>query len=73
MPKLPALSCKDLLRILKKAGFDEHRQKGSHIILRKGGVRVVIPCHGNRDLKKGTALAILEQAGISSEDAIKLL
>jgi predicted RNA binding protein YcfA (HicA-like mRNA interferase family) len=29
---------------------------------------VVVPVHGNRDLKKGTFLAILKQAGIDKND-----
>ena len=33
MSKLPVLSGRKLIRILKKAGFEPVRQKGSHIIL----------------------------------------
>jgi predicted RNA binding protein YcfA (HicA-like mRNA interferase family) len=73
LPKLPSLSCKDLIRILRKAGFEEHRRKGSHVILKKQGLRVVVPCHGSKDLKKGTLFAILEQAGLSPDDASRLV
>ena len=33
--KLPVLSGKELVKILKKVGFIEKRQKGSHVILVK--------------------------------------
>ncbi|HBB56755.1 TPA: hypothetical protein DEW47_01295 [Patescibacteria group bacterium] len=33
MKKLPSLKAKDVVRILKKLGFEEDRQKGSHLIL----------------------------------------
>lgn len=35
MPKLPVLSGRELVKILKKAGFKEKRQKGSHIFMEK--------------------------------------
>jgi predicted RNA binding protein YcfA (HicA-like mRNA interferase family) len=31
--KLPALTGKQIVEILKKAGFEEVRQKGSHVFL----------------------------------------
>ena len=35
MPKLPVISGKELLSALKKAGFIEVRQKGSHVTIKK--------------------------------------
>ena len=35
MPKLKQLSGKDVIKILKKFGFEVHSQKGSHIKLRR--------------------------------------
>ncbi|MBI2652345.1 type II toxin-antitoxin system HicA family toxin [Candidatus Woesearchaeota archaeon] len=31
--KLPVLSGREVIKVLKKVGFEENRQKGSHIIL----------------------------------------
>ncbi len=39
MPKLPIVSGKSLLKVLKKNGFIEIRQKGSHVLFKK----VLIP------------------------------
>lgn len=33
MKKLPSLTAKQVIRILKRLGFQEDRQKGSHLVL----------------------------------------
>ncbi len=75
MPKLPVVSGKELIAALKKAGFVEVRQKGSHISLQKitpdATYRTVVPQH--RELSKGTLLDILHQTGLSREDLLDLL
>ncbi len=65
MPKLPVLTSKKLIKILKSYGFIEHHQTGSHKILfnPEKELRVTVPFHV-RDLPKGTTAAILNQAKI---------
>jgi predicted RNA binding protein YcfA (HicA-like mRNA interferase family) len=51
MKNLSALTSKQVIKALKKAGFSEDRQKGSHLIMinQNNNKRVVIPTHpGNR-------------------------
>lgn len=69
MPKLPVIRPRELVRALKKLGFLEKRQKGSHLIMvhEEKNKQVVIPIH-NRPLKKGTLAAILRQTEIRPED-----
>jgi len=55
-----------------KAGFVEHRQKGSHKIFKKDHLRVTVPIHG-RDLKKGTLMSIIEQSELTVEEFLELL
>lgn len=62
MGKLPALTSRDVIQALLKAGFVEHRQRGSHKIFKKESLRVTVPVHPG-DLKKGTLRSIIEQAG----------
>jgi len=59
--KLPRIDCHDLLRALKRAGYEEVRQRGSHIHLRRKSDRrrVTVPCHQSRDIPTGTLRAIL--------------
>ncbi len=67
MPKFPTLTFREVIRLLSKAGFVFIRQKGSHRIFLKGNLRVVVPIHSNRDLKRKTLKAILESARIPIE------
>jgi predicted RNA binding protein YcfA (HicA-like mRNA interferase family) len=75
MPKVPSISGERLVRALKRAGFIELRQKGSHVSLEKRTpektFRTVVPQH--RTLAKGTLSDILRQAGITVEQLLDLL
>lgn len=60
------LSPKFLIRILEEHNFIYRRSRGSHQLYYNPitNKTVIIPVHGAKDLKKGTFLAILKQAGI---------
>ena len=60
------------MKALSKKGFRPVRQRGSHIIVENhNGKFAVIP---RRDeLKPGTLLSILEQAGLTREEFLELL
>jgi len=76
-PKLPSLSTREVIRALRKAGFVDapKRGKGSHHALtRSAGGRVwlvIVP--ESKDIPRGTLHAILEQAGLTTEEFRKLL
>ena len=53
------------VRALKRFGFIQLRQTGSHLILRKENRTVVVPQH--KPLKPGTLKGIVEQAGLTLE------
>lgn len=72
MPKFPVLSSKDIIRILKKIGYEEARSSGSHIHFKRGNNLVTVPYH-NKDLKIKTLKSILSQAGITLEELKNLL
>ncbi|MFH2106060.1 MAG: type II toxin-antitoxin system HicA family toxin [Candidatus Micrarchaeota archaeon] len=69
--KLPVISGAELTKVAVKIGFAITRQKGSHLILKKESVLLVIPQH--KELKKGTLLQILRVMGLSKEELIALL
>ena len=74
MTKIPTdLSGRALVRALEKVGFVVKHQRGSHIILRRGNPpgRVVVPDHKN--LRVGTLRTILNAAGLTVEELLKLL
>jgi predicted RNA binding protein YcfA (HicA-like mRNA interferase family) len=72
---LPAISGRELIRALRRAGFVVLRQKGSHVSLEKrtgaGYWRTIVPLH--REIRPGTLSDILNQAGLSKEDLVGLL
>ena len=71
MPKLPHLSGAEIVRALERLGFYQARQKGSHVILKRGSSGCVVPLH--REVKVGTLAGILRQAGISAEEFVAAL
>lgn len=75
MPKLPSVSGERVLRVLKRVGFVELRQKGSHVSLEKRtGDRVfktVVLIHS--ELARGTLSDILKQSGLTLEEFLELL
>jgi predicted RNA binding protein YcfA (HicA-like mRNA interferase family) len=68
VPKLPRISGKECISVLKTLGFEEARQKGSHVVLKMGEAGCVVPMH--TELRTGTLHGILKQAGISREKFI---
>ena len=65
--KLPRdLSGRQAIAALRRLGFVEVRQSGSHVRLQRASVGVAVPLHGS--LKPKTLLSILRQAGIPIEE-----
>jgi len=79
LPKLPVVSGRDLIKFLKKLGYEVVRQRGSHVRLRKetenGVHNITIPYHD--EIAKGTLNAILNDVSkwnnIPKEELIKKL
>lgn len=71
MPKLPNVSGLEAVRALQRLGFEVTRQRGSHIVMRRGSSGCVVPNH--REIKVGTLSGVLRQAGISAEEFISAL
>lgn len=68
--RLRPLPAKKVIRKLKKAGFYERHQRGSHLSLKnpKTGKIVVVPIHG-KDIPLGTLKEIVTyQAGLTIEE-----
>ena len=68
MPRLPRLSSREAIRALERLGFDQIRQRGSHIVLRRGSVTCIVP--QRRELKLGTLSSVLQQADVGVEEFI---
>ena len=77
MTKLPIVSSKKVIKVLRSIGFEEapKRGKGSHSAMIKrniDGVRLVI-IPDRKSIPRGTLRAIIDQAGLSRDDFINLL
>jgi predicted RNA binding protein YcfA (HicA-like mRNA interferase family) len=61
------MTSKQLIRLLKKHGFNVVSQNGSHVKLKNydTGSTVIVPYHA-KDLKKGLEQEIIKQAGINT-------
>lgn len=68
MPELPKISGDEAIKAFKRLGFQEVRQKGSHVVLRRSDKGCVIPRH--KHLAMGTLKSAIKQAGITVDDFI---
>lgn len=75
MPRLPSLTAAKVVRALKKAGFREDRQKGSHLILihPTTKARTVVPVHPGKTLKRSLVRAIMADAKLAVEEFLRFL
>jgi predicted RNA binding protein YcfA (HicA-like mRNA interferase family) len=71
MPKLPVVSGKECRKVLGWLGFEEARQRGSHVVMKRGEFGCVVPMHS--EIKTGTLSGILKQAGVSVEEFLAAL
>ncbi len=73
--RLPRVSGKELVAALRRGGYDDIRQRGSHVHLRnptRGGL-VTVPFHGNEVLDVKIVKSALSQADLSVDELKELL
>ena len=75
MPRLRRVSGGEAVRALENLGFEQVRQRGSHVVRKKltpeGAVGCVVPLH--RELAIGTLRGILKQAGVTPDEFMEEL
>jgi predicted RNA binding protein YcfA (HicA-like mRNA interferase family) len=71
MPKLPCVSSAKVAKALERLGFVRQRQRGSHLVMRRGSYVCVVPMH--REVDQGTLRGVLRQAGVSPEAFVENL
>jgi len=73
--RLPRLTAREVLRALRRDGWHETAQVGSHLALRhdtRPG-KVTVPVHAGDILAPKTLQSILNQAGLTVDDLRNLL
>ncbi len=74
MSGLPRVAGREVVKALTRVGYEQDRQRGSHIILRQAVSphrRLVVPDHS--EVAKGTLRAIIRQAGLTIDEFKALL
>lgn len=74
MSRLPTVTAKQVVSALKRVGFSEVHQKGSHLYLWHAGRKLLtgVPMHPG-DLGRGLVRRILKQAGLTEAEFRKIL
>jgi predicted RNA binding protein YcfA (HicA-like mRNA interferase family) len=67
LAKLRILSGRQVCQIIARHGFEEIRQRGSHIIMQKKieNSTITIPVPNHREIKAGTLMSIVRQSQLS--------
>ena len=76
MTSAPSLTGKELLAVLRKAGFEVLRIKGSHHFVRHDTDptrQTVVPVHGSEDLGRPILRKILNDVRLTPEEFMDLL
>jgi len=74
MSNLPSLTGRDIITILKKAGFRIERQRGSHVFLKHQDNRAtVIPVHSGETIGPGLFAKILRDVEMTKDDFISAI
>ncbi len=73
MTKLPALTGKEIVSTLTKAGFVTERQRGSHVFMKHSdGRATVVPVHSGETIGPGLLLKILRDVEMTRDDFLKM-
>ena len=69
MPRTPRISGTELMRALKKAGFQIVRARGSHrLLVHPDGRRSIVPVHSRETIGPGLLAKILRDCELTPED-----
>jgi len=72
--RLPILKAREVIRVIRKLGFFEARQKGAHICFKHSDGRfTLVPHYGNEDIGRGLLRQIIREINVSPEEFSKFL
>jgi predicted RNA binding protein YcfA (HicA-like mRNA interferase family) len=75
LSKLPVVPFRTMEKVLRAAGFESVRQRGSHVFYRRvsDGRTTTLPNHGKQDIARPLIREILREADITPEQYLELL
>jgi predicted RNA binding protein YcfA (HicA-like mRNA interferase family) len=68
MPQLPVMSGREVVRAFETHGWEIARQRGSHIIMVKGGQNVTLSIPDHKEVAKGTLRSLIRSAGLTVQE-----
>lgn len=73
--RLPIVTSREVIKVVKRIGFTFDRQSGSHavFIYKEKKMRIVIPIHKGKDIKPKTLKGIIEDMGLNVDEFKELL
>lgn len=72
MPPLPSLSGREMVKRFAKDGWQQARQRGSHIILIKPGHPATLSVPDHKEVAKGTLRGLIRASGLTVEEFLAL-
>ena len=73
MTKLANISGKDVVKAFQRFDWQVVGQVGSHVVMAKEGIRVNLSVPQHKELSIGTLRALIRNAGLTTEDFLKIL
>ena len=71
MPKLSPVSFNELVRELKKFGFEGPYGGGKHLYMIKGDLRLTVPNPHRKEIGVDLLIKVLKQANITKEEWLR--
>jgi predicted RNA binding protein YcfA (HicA-like mRNA interferase family) len=71
MAQVPLFSGREVVRAFEKLGWEIARQRGSHIILVKAGVRATLSVPDHKEVARGTLRSLIRAAGLTIEEFLR--
>ena len=70
---MASFKAREIVKILKKLGYIEKRQTGSHLIMFNPELKLIIPVPIHvKELKKGLVRAIIKEADSTEKEFLRL-
>jgi len=73
MPPIPLLKPREVVKALKKFGWETARRRGSPIILVKEGHIATLSVPNHAEVARGTLRSLIARAGIPLDEFLKAL
>ena len=68
MPQLPVLSSRKVIKAFESFGWQQVRQRGSHVIMVRNGHPATLSVPAHKEVARGTLRSLIRTAGLTVEE-----